>query len=113
VNFSNYSLQRFVQGLLPVSFNNIWITDDAFRSGLSSTPLRNIDDFYIPFARLTQTANHPYFLFPRLWDDFKQENIKSLRNKIEFHKELKHYSINNLLFTADCQHLFCPSCSNN
>jgi len=105
-------VQRFVQGLLPVSFNNIWITNAAFRTGLSSMPLRNNDDFYIPFARLTQTANHPYFLFPRLWDDFKQENIKILRNKVEFNKELKQYLINTLSFTPDCQRLFCPSCSN-
>jgi hypothetical protein len=106
-------MQRFIQGLLPSSFNNIWVTNSAYRSSLTSMALRNSDDFYIPFARLTQTSNHPYFLFPRLWDNFKEENIKILREKIEFNRELKHFLVSKLSAVVDCQRLFCPSCSKN
>lgn len=104
-------VQRFVQGLLPAIFNNLWVTNAAYRTGLTSMSLRNSDDFYFPFARISQTAIQPYFAFPRTWSTFHREDIKIIRDKIEFNEKLKTYFLEKLSATVKCDRLFCPSCS--
>ena len=89
-------VQRFIQGYLPSSFNNIWITNEARRSENVSMVLRNHDEFYMPSSRLHSLDNFPLYSFPRSWVNFQNENIKFIRNVLEFNLSLKNHLINNL-----------------
>ena len=92
-------MQQYVRGLLPVSFNNLWITNEAHRAQATPMVLRNDAEFFIPSSRLAQCSLLPYYSFPRSWRDFDQLNpaISILRNKNEFNTELKHTSLKNFL----------------
>ncbi len=81
-------MQQYVQGFLPKQFNNIWITNQArinlANNGQHRYLLRNSNNLYIPFCRLTSVRKHPFFTIPKLWQDFNCPEIKIIRNKIEF-----------------------------
>jgi len=104
-------VQRFIQGFLPASFNNIWITNEARRSETVSMVLRNHDEFYMPTSRLHSFDNFPLYSFPRSWVNFQNENIKFIRNVLEFNLSLKNHLIDNLSSTVVCVKAYCPSCN--
>jgi len=113
--FALQFMQRYVQGFLPFSFNETWVTRAAFRGSSAPMLLRNSDDLFIPFARINQTAVFPYYSFPRLWSSFYSDfsSISILRDKNEFNSELKKHLLNALSSNPNCTRLFCPSCSLN
>jgi hypothetical protein len=105
-------MQRYVQGFLPVSFNDTWVTRAAFRGFSAPMVLRNSEDLYIPFAKLSQTSSQPYFCFPRLWNEFyDNHSISIIRDKFEFNTALKKYFLEKLQNNIICNRLFCPACS--
>ena len=59
-------MSKYVNGMLPISFNNVWVKRENWRGENFSITLRNSDDFYIPTALLSQTERQPYYLFPKL-----------------------------------------------
>ena len=75
--------------------------------------LRNNNLLYVPFVRLSTLSKHPLDNLPKTWLDFNNENIKILRNKIEFKAELKKYLLNELSSVITCDRLLCPSCHLN
>lgn len=109
--FTLQFMQRFVQGFLPFSFNDTWVTRAAFRGFDAPMVLRNSEDLYIPFARLTQTSHLPYFSFPRLWVNFDLPNLTIIRDKLEFNNKLKQHLLDNLSAVVNCTRLFCPACT--
>jgi len=105
-------MQQYVNGFLPKIFDNTWLTFETRRQNLNIYhALRNSDNLYLPFARLTSSSKHPFFLFPRLWQNFNEESIKILRNKIQFNSNLKKFLINKLNPNFTCNRLMCPHCS--
>ena len=58
-------MNKYVQGLLPISFNNVWVKREEWRAENFSITLRNSEHFYIPTPLLAQTERHPYFLVPK------------------------------------------------
>jgi L-cysteine desulfidase len=104
-------MQRFIQGFLPCSFNNTWISNVARRPETVSTVLRNHDDFYVPISRLKTLESFPLHSFPKLWENFPDENIKFIRNVNEFNKSLKDYFQAKLSLTVVCTKAYCPSCN--
>ena len=82
-------MQQYVRGHLPVSFNDVWIRMDARRQADNvEYLLQNSENFYTPISRLFSLYNHPYFAFPKIWDNFKEEQIKILREKSK--KSVQH-----------------------
>jgi len=106
-------MQKFTQGYLPPSFNDIWVTNAIRRADQDQVELRNADDIYIPFARLSSTVRQPLTEFPRLWASFPDEQLKFTRNVIEFNKNLKIHYLNRLSATPVCNRLLCPHCHLN
>ena len=104
-------MHKYVQGLLPAGFNNLWVNRDNMRGADFSVVLRNSDNLYIPTALLVQTERLPYFLFPRLWSEFTREDIKICRNSIQFNTLLKKHFLDLLPQVVTCNRLFCSSCS--
>ena len=74
---SNFQfMSQYVQGFLPLAFNNVCMKREQRRAENFNFNLRNSDDLYIPTALLVQTERHPLFLFPRLWSEFTNNDIK-------------------------------------
>ena len=58
-------MQKFTQGFLPSSFDDVWISNKIRRAGQDQVELRNNDDINIPFARLCSTQRQPLSGFPQ------------------------------------------------
>jgi hypothetical protein len=72
--------------------------------------LRNYDEFYVPFARIKYAERFPFFSFPRIWNNFENDVIKSIGNKSEFNKKLKEHFMSLLNPNFMCNRLLCPHC---
>ncbi len=105
-------MQQFSQGLLPKSFTYVWTTNEAraLQQNLHDYPLRNSNNLYIPFARLKSTEKHPLHLFPKLWSEFNENDIKYIRCKHEFNSKLKAFFLNKLQDNFRCSRMLCPRC---
>jgi hypothetical protein len=114
VKFFNLQfMQRYIQGFLPISFRDVWLTNEARRNQDNvNIVLRNSENLHIPFARLSSSLRQPYVLLPKLWSDFTQEDIKIVRNKLDFNLKLKKFMLDELPTTVNCRRLFCPACTN-
>ena len=110
-------MQRYIQGFLPTTFDNTWITNAARRGqGGEFAVLRNDGDLYIPPARTAQTESHPLTNFPRTWVTMAGESadICFIRNKAEFDRKLKKNLLAKLSNVVICNRLlYCPSCNNH
>ncbi len=119
--FNLQIMQQYRQGFLPTAFNRIWITNQERRllqadeedQANAHLVLRNHDMLYVPPSRLSTTAKHPYFNLPKTWTEFSNENIKILRNKLEFNHALKSHLLDLLSDTIVCNRLLCPVCHLN
>ena len=111
--FNLQFMHNFVQGFLPISFNNVWVTNEERRPENSHHILRNSSALTIPFTRLSTLSKHPLVNLPKTWIEFNNENIKILRNKLEFKFELKKHFLSELSAVVICDRLLCPSCHLN
>ncbi len=72
-------------------FNDTWSLASLRRAEDFHINLRNNDDFAVPFARLNLTERQPLTHFPKVWLNFQNENVKFIRNKLEFKEKLKEH----------------------
>ena len=103
-------MQHFIQGYLPVSFEDTWVSNRIRRAGQDQIELRNNEVLNIPFARLSSTERHPLCSFPKLWSSFANEQIKFIRNIVDFNTQLKTHFLSLLNSTPQCNRLLCPEC---
>ena len=103
-------MQQFVQNFLPLSLQDQWITNRMRHMDEDHITLRNDDLLYIPFARNARTTLLPLTSFPRIWCEFPDEDIKFIRNKMEFNSHLKTFLIGSLKTSVQCNRLLCPDC---
>ena len=104
-------MHRFVFNFLPESFADTWTVNRIRRNDQSHVELRNDNRFYLPFVRTNQLKLQPLISFPSLWEEFPDEGIKFIREKIEFNYKLKLYFLEQLNPVVNCTRLFCPSCA--
>jgi hypothetical protein len=67
--------------------NNVWVINASRYQNEFILQLRNRENIYIPFARLT-TTSQPFVNLPKTWCQFPNGKIKILRNKLEVKVEL-------------------------
>jgi len=103
-------MQQFTQKLLPESLQSMWLTNNERRINQAHVVLRNHNALHIPLASFHFTTKHPLTTFPQLWEDFPDEGIKFIRNKLEFNRKLKFYFLNLLKTHVTCGRLLCPDC---
>ena len=103
-------MHRFKQGFLPSPFNDTWITNAIRNIGENDTQLRNHDQLQRIHSNLSNLDLFPLFNFPKIWQDFPDEQIKILRKISEFDSKLKMYFLNDLSKTVNCNRLLCPAC---
>ena len=106
-------MQQFSQNFLPTALKDMWVTNRMRHIDEDHIVLRNDDLFFIPFARSSITSKLPLTSFPKLWCEFPDENIKFIRNKLEFNTSLKRYFIDKLRQNITCNRLLCPDCHLN
>jgi hypothetical protein len=73
----------------------------------------NLNDFIIPFARLSLTERFPSSAFPRAWNNFNNFEIKTIYSKVDFNTKLKQYFMDRLKSVYTCGRLLCPHCHLN
>jgi len=103
-------MHHYVQQFLPVSFINTWTLTNQRRDDEFHMNLRNNANYDVPFARLVSLERHPLTRLPKTWLEFENENVKIIRNKLLFNKELKLFLLNQLNDNFTCDRLFCPQC---
>ncbi len=104
-------MQRFTQNFLPASFGDVWVRNNIRNEGENEIMLQNRDALNIPFSRLFSLDRHPLILFPKIWEDFPDHQIKFISNRIEFDEKLKKHFLSKLSENPSCNRLFCYSCS--
>jgi hypothetical protein len=103
-------VKRFIQGFLPISFNNTWLTNAVHREEDYQIELRNDADLYVPFARTVLIERQPLTKLPKTWHEFPNENVKFIRNKQTFNEELKKHFLSKLNANYRRVRLLCPHC---
>jgi hypothetical protein len=101
-------VQRFIRGFLPVSFNNTWITNSVSREEEYQLELLNDAELYSPFARTALIERHPLTKFPKVWHEFKNENIKNSKKQNYFNGMQKDHFLSKLNSNYKCVRLLCP-----
>jgi hypothetical protein len=109
-------MHQFIQGFLPTSFTNMWIKNSERRQaaeeeGRGNFELRNYDDFFIPYSRLSSLDKLPAISFPKIWNSFTDHEIKLTRNKLIFNSKLKNFFLTKLKLTFTCNRLTCQACN--
>jgi len=112
VNFFKVQfIQRFSQGHLPVSFDQIWQKNAIRNIGENEIQLRNHNQIQPPVSRLALTDRLPTSSFARIWEQFPDLQIKFIRKKTEFDEKLKKFYLDDLSSNIISNRLFCPACS--
>jgi hypothetical protein len=104
-------MQQFVHGHLPKSFDNLWSTVEERRT--SSLVLRNGSYLDIPFVRLNSSEKQPLVKLPKAWEEFKEEDVKIIRDKLMFKASLKKFFFEKMSSFPRCERLLCPACLRN
>ena len=104
-------MHRFSQKFLPSSFNDTWIKNSIRNIGENEIQLRNFNQLQHAHSSLSSLDVFPLYNFPKLWQEFPDEQIKIVRKPIEFDIKLKKYFINDLATNITCNRLFCPASS--
>jgi hypothetical protein len=112
-HFKIQFMQQYKFNHLPSAFNNEWTTNEERFANQVMMPLRNNDDFFVPFARTGQADRIPFFSLPKIWNEFPDVVIKCEANKIIFNSKLKGYLIEKLNANFVCTRLLCPHCHLN
>ena len=79
--------------------------------GENDIQLRNFDQLRLTHANLTSLDLFPLYNFPKIWQDFPNEQIKIIRKPSEFDAKLKGFFLDDLASNVVCNRLFCPACS--
>ena len=103
-------MQRFTQNFLPESFNDTWVRNAIRNIGENEIQLRNSDKLQIVDSNLASLDVFPLFNFPKIWQDFPDEQVKFTRKTAEFDLKLKKYFLDDLATNIVCNRLLCPAC---
>ena len=103
-------IQRFSQKFLPSSFNDIWVRNSIRNIGENEIQLRNHAQLQNVYSNLAKLDLFPLYNFPKIWEDFADEQLKIIRIKHQFDHNLKEYFLNDLAATISCNRLLCPTC---
>ena len=96
--------------MLPISFNDIWVKNNVRNIGENEIQLRNYNQLQPVHSTIAKLDIFPLYNYPKIWQDFPNEQIKIIRKTAEFDQKLKNYFLNDLSAVASCNRLLCPAC---
>ena len=103
-------MQRFTQGFQPVSFNETWVRNAVRNIGENEIQLHNRDHLQNIHSNFVTLDTFPLFSYPKMWQDFLNENIKIIRTISSFDSKLKKFFLDDLATSVICNRLLCPAC---
>ena len=92
------------------SFDYTWVRNDIRNIGENEIMLRNFDQLRPIYSTMFTLDKFPLFNYPKIWQDFPDEQIKFIRKKPEFDSKLKQFFIDDLSSTVNCNRVLCPTC---
>ena len=95
-------MQRFNQNFLPSSFSDSQEKNSIRNIGANDIQLRNFDQLRLAHANLSTLDLFPLYNFPKIWQDFPDEQIKIIRQSSEFDAKLKNYFLSDLASNVIC-----------
>jgi Reverse transcriptase (RNA-dependent DNA polymerase) len=101
---------QYKNKLLPTAFEDTWTTNEQRLEAFNVMLRPNTDEFFVPFARISQVERLPLISLPKLWNELDNEEIKCISSKIEFNIKLKLFLTNSLSSNYVCTRLLCPHC---
>ena len=111
ISFSKLQfMQRFSQNFLPESFRETWVRNNIRNIGENEIQLRNFNQLQPIHSNLVKLDIFPLYNFPKLWQDFPNEQLKITRKPTEFDSKLKEFFLNDLSAVIVCNRLLCPAC---
>ena len=94
ISFSKlHFMQRFWQDYLPTSFNDTWARNAIRNIGDNDIQLQNFNQLQPIHSNLVSLDVFPLFNFPKLWQEFPNEQIKIIRKTAVFDTKLKKISL--------------------
>jgi hypothetical protein len=111
--FNLQIIHKFKFGYLPVSFSNVWCTNEDRRNEEYEITLRNQSQLNIPFARLSSSLRQPLINLPKTWENFQNEILKAESNQLLFKSKLKEHLLAELPNIIVCNRLLCHACHFN
>ena len=72
-------MHRFTQKFLPSSFCDTWVLNSIRNIGENEIQLRNHDQIQHFHSNMAKLDIFPLFHFPKIWQDFGDEQIKIIR----------------------------------
>ena len=103
-------MHRFTQKFLPTSFCDTWVFNSIRNIGENEIQLRNHDQIQQFHSTLAKLDLFPLFHFPKIWQDFGDEQIKIIRKPATFDLKLKNIFLDDLSSNFICNRLLCPAC---
>jgi len=104
-------MHRYVNNMLPSSFSGKWEYAGNRNIGINNMQLRHNKDLIVPFARIALTAKMPHSNLPKIWNLFRENELKTEKSPTRFDTELKKFFLNDLATNIRCDRLYCPACS--
>jgi hypothetical protein len=89
--------------------STVWLTNaERFQTQDVNVQLRRGEDYYVPFARISQVERLPIVSFPRLWNLLDEDDIKIFASKSIFNSKLKKYYIDKMSSVYTYNRLLSP-----
>ena len=98
-------MHRFTQKFLPTSFCDTWVFNSIRNIGENEIQLRNHDQIQQFHSTLAKLDLFPLFHFPKIWQDFGDEQIKIIRKPATFDLKLKKFVLDDLSSNFICNRL--------
>ena len=100
-------IHRFTQKFLPTSFCDTWVRNSIRNIGENEIQLRNHDQIQHFHSNMAKLDIFSLFHFPKIWQDFGNEQIKIICKPTVFDSKLKIYFLDDLSTIVICDRLLC------
>ena len=104
-------VHSYLSNKLPGSFKDLWTANRFHKPATAG--LRTADMLFVPRHRIDFTARLPLHALPKLWNNFREPDLKKLTSSNLFKDRLKEYFINDLASEVRCRRIFCRDCFPN
>ena len=100
-------MQRFSQIFLPSSSMTCGFATLFGTLAITRYNYAKLQNYH---SNLVKLDVFPIYSFPKIWEEFVDENIKIIRKKADFDSKFKDYFLNDLAAVISCNRLLCTAC---
>ena len=108
--FKSSIYATFFSKFFTLILNDVWIRNSIRNIGDNEIQLCNFAQLQNYHSNLVKLDVFPIYSFPKIWEEFVDENIKIIRKKADFDSKFKDYFLNDLAAVISCNRLLCTAC---